>query len=148
MYIYMYMYCKCVRSSLECVRPHFLVQSNFEQRSCFMVKATCLFSLSCLNIYFYHWPCSLPRELNQFVETTESVSTSGNKSKGEDMDACLEEVNKDLKVWQHGKMVALDWLRIFRNLGNLSKVCLPFLLACTYISVSRHQIKNAIYIIW
>ena len=64
------------------------------------------------------------------------------------MDACLEEVNKDLKVWQHGKMVALDWLRIFRNLGNLSKVCLPFLLACTYISVSRRQIKNAIYVIW
>lgn len=85
-------------------------------------------------------------ELNQFVETTESVSTSGNKSKGEDMDACLEEVNKDSKVWQHGKMVALDWLRIFRNLGNLSKVCLPFLLACTFKSVSRHQInKNAIY---
>ncbi|CAH3115196.1 unnamed protein product [Porites lobata] len=43
-------------------------------------------------------------------------------SKGEDMDACLGEVNKDSKVWQHGKMIALDWLRIFRNLGNLSKV--------------------------
>lgn len=64
-----------------------------------------------------------PVKLNQFVETTESVSTSGNKSKGEDMDGCLEEVNKDSKVWQHGSMVALDWLRIFRNLGNLSKVC-------------------------
>ena len=51
------------------------------------------------------------------------------------MDACLEEVNKDSKVWQHGKMVALDWLRIFRNLGNLSKVCLPFLLACVYIYI-------------
>lgn len=69
------------------------------------------------------------------METTESVSTSGNMSKGEDMDACLEEVNKVSKVWQHGKMVALDWLRIFRNLGNLSKVCLPFLLACVYIYI-------------
>ena len=42
------------------------------------------------------------------MEATESVSTSGNKSKGEDMDACLEEVNKDSKVWQHGSMAA--WL--------------------------------------
>ena len=39
------------------------------------------------------------------------------------MDACLEEVNKDSKVWQHGCMVALDWLIIFRNLEHLSKVC-------------------------
>ena len=40
------------------------------------------------------------------------------------MDACLEEVNKDSKVWQHGSVVAMDWLRIFRNLENLSKVLL------------------------
>ena len=64
-----------------------------------------------------------PEALSKVVEDTESVSTSGNNSKGEDMDACLEEVNKDSKVWQHGSMVALDWLRIFRNLENLSKVC-------------------------
>ena len=64
-----------------------------------------------------------PEALLKFVQDTESVSTSGNKSKGEDMDACLEEVNKDSKVWQHGSMVALDWLGIFRNLENLSKVC-------------------------
>ena len=38
------------------------------------------------------------------------------------MDANLEEVNKNSKVWQHGKMTALDWLRIFRNLGNLTGV--------------------------
>ena len=43
--------------------------------------------------------------------------------KGEDMDACLEQVNKDSKVWQHGSMVAMDWFRIFSNLENLSKVC-------------------------
>lgn len=56
------------------------------------------------------------------MQNTEAVSTSGNESKGEDMDACLEEKNKESKVWQHGTMTALDWLRIFRNLGNLSKV--------------------------
>ena len=58
------------------------------------------------------------------MQSTESISTSGNASKGEDMDACLEEVNKDSKVWQHSSMVAMDWLRIFRNLENLSKVLL------------------------
>lgn len=63
-----------------------------------------------------------PEELAQFVQKTESISTSGNKSKGEDMDACLEEVNKDSKAWQHGTMLAMDWLRIFRNLENLTKV--------------------------
>lgn len=71
--------------------------------------------------------CSLdragyPEELTKFIRKTESVSTSGNKSKGEDMDACLEEVNKDSKVWQHGTMTVMDWLRIFRNLENLTKV--------------------------
>ena len=65
-----------------------------------------------------------PEDLGRFVQSTESISTSGNASKGEDMDACLEEVNKDSKVWQHGCMVAMDWLRIFRNLENLSKVLL------------------------
>ena len=54
-----------------------------------------------------------PEELAKFVRKTESVSTSGNKSKGEDMDACLEEVNKDSKVWHHGTTTVMDWLRIF-----------------------------------
>lgn len=42
-------------------------------------------------------------KLTQFVETTESVSTTGDKSKGEDMDVCLEEVNsqrfKSVATW-------------------------------------------------
>lgn len=46
----------------------------------------------------------------KFVEDIEFVSILGNKSKGEDMDVCLEEVNKDFKVWQYGSMVVLDWL--------------------------------------
>ena len=66
---------------------------------------------------------SYPEELAQFIHRAESVSTSGNQSKGEDMDACLEEVNKESKTWQHGTMTANDWLRIFRNLENLSEVC-------------------------
>lgn len=75
------------------------------------------------NIYSVDRAC-YPEDLGRFVQSTESISTSGNPSKGEDMDACLEEVNKDSKVWQHGSMVAMDWLRIFRNLENLSKVLL------------------------
>ena len=65
---------------------------------------------------------SFPPTLAAFVSRTESISTSGNPSKGECMDANLEEVNKESKVWQHGMMNALDWLRIFRNLGKLTKV--------------------------
>lgn len=75
------------------------------------------------NIYSVDWAC-YPEDLGRFVQSTESISTSGNASKGEDMDACLEEVNKNSKVWQHGSMVVMDWLRIFRNLENLSKVLL------------------------
>ena len=44
--------------------------------------------------------CSLdralyPNELAEFVKQPESISMSGNSSKGEDMDARLEEVNRD-----------------------------------------------------
>lgn len=75
--------------------------------------------------------CSLDRvlyfnELVEFVGKIEQISMFGNFSKGEDMDVCLEEVNKDLKVWQYGSMVVLDWLRIFRNLENQSKVSFQY----------------------
>ena len=86
---------------------------------CFMHSR--IFNFSFVLVHSLDRACYL-EALSKLVEDTESVSTSGNKSKGEDMDACLEEVNKDSKVWQHGSMVALDWLRIFRNLENLSKV--------------------------
>lgn len=58
---------------------------------------------------------SFPPELANFVTITESIST-----KGECMDANLEEKNKDSKVWQHGEVTALDWLRIFHNLQSLT----------------------------
>ena len=56
------------------------------------------------------------------------------------MDAsCLEKVNKDSKVWQHGKMVALDWLQFEQGLFTFfTCMCVQLL----YISVSRHQIKK------
>lgn len=88
-----------------------IVQNNF---SCILFFFVLVYSLD---------RACYPEALFKFVEDTESISTSGNKSKGEDMDACLEEVNKDSKVLHHGSMVALDWLRIFRNLENLNKVC-------------------------
>lgn len=69
---------------------------------------------------------SYPTQLAEFVKGTESISTSGNNSKGEDMDACLEEVNKASKVWQHGTMNAIDWLKIFRNLTPLNKVSVVY----------------------
>ena len=68
------------------------------------------------------------------VETTESVSTSGNKSKGEDMDACLEEVNKDSKVWQHGcSSLALN----FQKSGKFEQGLFTFF---TYMY--RYQLKK------
>ena len=95
--------------------------------TCFFIAL--FFDISCFLNGFYFIAYSVdracyPEDLGRFVQSTESISTSGNASKGEDMDACLEEVNKDSKVWQHGSMVAMDWLRIFRNLENLSKVLL------------------------
>ena len=77
---------------------------------------------------FYFIVCSVdracyPEDLG-IVQSTESISTSGNASKGEDMNACLEEVNKDSKMWQRGSVVAMDWLRIIINLENLTRVLL------------------------
>ena len=50
------------------------------------------------------------------------MSTSSNQSKGEGLDAQLEEVNKDSKTWAVGAMTATEWLRIFRNHDNLAEV--------------------------
>ena len=71
------------------------------------------FNILCFLNAFYFIAYSVdracyPEDLERFVQSTESISTSGNASRGEDMDACSEEVNKDSKVWQHGSMVAMD----------------------------------------
>ena len=63
-----------------------------------------------------------PSDLLKFAEKTESISTSGNPSKDEGMDAQLEEVNKESKNWDHGSMSAKNWISIFRNRDNLLKV--------------------------
>ena len=68
-----------------------------------------------------------PVDLNKFIEKYESVSSSGNCSsgncsKGEGLDAQLEEVNKSSKCWENGAMTAREWLTIFRNHNELTKV--------------------------
>lgn len=67
-----------------------------------------------------------PEPLKAFAHQTESVTTSSNHSKGEGLDAQLEEVNKDSKAWAIGSMSALQWLRIFRNHDSLRKVIVNF----------------------
>jgi len=61
-------------------------------------------------------------DFKNFVEKHESVSSSGNQSKGEGLDAQLEEVNKSSKCWENGAMTAREWLTIFRNHDQLTKV--------------------------
>ena len=64
-----------------------------------------------------------PQELANFIAQTESITTSGNPSKGEGLDAHLEEINKNSKTWEHGAMSAREWISIFRNYDNLTEVC-------------------------
>lgn len=54
-----------------------------------------------------------PEDLKKFLDSTESIITSGHPSKGEGMDAQLQEVNKSSKTWEHGAMTAKEWLTIF-----------------------------------
>jgi len=63
-----------------------------------------------------------PADLKNFIEKYEAVTTSGNSSKGEGLDAQLEEVNKASKCWENGAMTAREWLTIFRNHDELAKV--------------------------
>ena len=92
------------------------------QRKCSLLKCRNETYTESDFIFFRLNRVSYPEELRRFIERTESLSTSGNPSKGEDMDTCLEEVNKESKTWQHGTMTAMDYLRIFRNLENLTQV--------------------------
>ena len=61
-------------------------------------------------------------ELGSFINKTESITTSGNQSKGEGLDAKLEEVYKDSKTWAVGAMSAMEWLTVFRNHDSLLEV--------------------------
>ena len=93
-------------------------------------------------IFLYPYPCLFlfrcertlyPRELGSFINKTESITTSGNKSKGEGLDAQLEEVNKDSKTWAVGAMSAMEWLTVFRNHDSLLEVSLQIVI--TFLSV-------------
>ena len=96
----------------------------------FLVDTFCLLTLPVVwTEHHFHLPLlTLCRALSQ-------SALQGIPVKGECMDVNLEEFNKESKVWQHGLMNALDWLRIFRNLGKLTKAsvitkddlfCLPW----------------------
>ena len=75
----------------HCILLHMYILHNYHITFRFTSNSKSFFSSS-LDRAGY------PEELAKFVRQTESVSTCGNKSKGEDMDACLEELNKDSKV--------------------------------------------------
>ena len=49
------------------------------------------------------------------MNKTESVTTNGNQSKGEGLDAKLEDVNKDSKTWAVAARNAMEWWTVFRN---------------------------------
>ena len=61
-----------------------------------------------------------PQDLQKYLETTESVSSTGHPYKGEGMDAQLEEVNKASKVWEHGATTAKEWLTIMTLCGIMT----------------------------
>ena len=57
-------------------------------------------------------------------------------SEEEDVDACLEDVNKDSKVRQHGSIVAMDFLEILRIYSESVKFFLsydPYRPACNLL---------------
>ena len=79
--------------------------------------------LMALLFYFARCECiPYPSDLNDIIRRTESVSTSSNLSKGDGLDAQLEEVSKDSKTWAVGALTATERLRIFRNHDNLAEV--------------------------
>lgn len=64
-----------------------------------------------------------PKELTDFLETNESVSRSGDLSKGQGYDFLLEEDNKDIKQWIWGGAVSNPlWLAVCRNKEKLDEL--------------------------
>ena len=64
-----------------------------------------------------------PKPVEEQLSKAASFSTSGNKSKGQDADFVLEEVNKDSKSWiSRGVPDDMMWLTVCRNLDGLKKV--------------------------
>ena len=67
----------------------------------------------------------MPKELKVIADESKSLSRTGNAGYYQGGDACLEEINKQGKKWVPGNGVPreMDWLKIFRNLDKLEKVC-------------------------
>ena len=82
---------------------------------------------------------SQPPEVKAFMDRIQSISDKG-PSRGEDFDFKAEVVNQQSKAWiSHGVPTENNWLRIFRNLKGLEKVCTVYprflyclLVICTY----------------
>ena len=65
----------------------------------------------------------MPEEMTYFVESHESMSKTGDKSRGQGFDFILEELNKEIKVWMH-RGVPTDnmWLSVCRNHDFLKSI--------------------------
>ncbi|XP_070548038.1 uncharacterized protein [Ptychodera flava] len=63
-----------------------------------------------------------PQKLRDFISQNESVSVSGDHSRGEGMDFILESFNKSSKTWVTGVPDSKEWVIIFRNLSKLNSL--------------------------
>ena len=68
--------------------------------------------------------CLMPSNLKNIMEQYISGNKSGKRDKCQGGDALLEEVNKESKAWlkMAGVHTEQQWIRVFRNLDNLSQV--------------------------
>ncbi len=67
---------------------------------------------------------SQPPDLKVFMDGIQSFTDKG-PSRGEDLDFRTESINQQSKSWiSHGVPTEEVWLRIFRNLESLEKVCI------------------------
>ena len=66
----------------------------------------------------------MPLELQSTINNSLSASRTGHTGNYQGGDACLEEINKEVKAWipQAGVPTNMQWQRVFRNMDNLMKV--------------------------
>lgn len=84
---------------------------------------------------------SMPKEINSFVEATESISVSGHPSKGEGGDFILESKNRRTKMWlPTGLPTEENWMRVCRNQDRLEKVHVIFPIVEFFMHPNPNQI--------
>lgn len=84
---------------------------------------------------------SMPKEINSFVEATESISVSGHPSKGEGGDFILESKNRRTKMWlPTGLPTEENWVRVCRNQDRLEKVHVIFPIVEFFMHPNPNQI--------